>query len=83
MEYDNNFIGGSSKSLKGSWSRKKRVAILGTITDLVSWGYIIHKQAGELICKIGVEVLITIGMPCTDHGRPSGEMLPEFRGPCL
>lgn len=40
---------------------KKSVAIIGTITDLGSWGYTIHEQAGELINKIGVDVLITIG----------------------
>ncbi|MGE8205250.1 Mur ligase family protein [Heyndrickxia sp. NPDC080065] len=44
---------------------KKRVAILGTITDLGSWGYIIHEQAGEIICQNGVDVLITIG----EHAR--------------
>ncbi|WP_186670335.1 UDP-N-acetylmuramoyl-tripeptide--D-alanyl-D-alanine ligase [Sporosarcina sp. BP05] len=44
---------------------KKRVAILGTITDLGSWGFIIHEQAGELISQIGVDVLITIG----EHAR--------------
>ncbi|MHA6260168.1 Mur ligase family protein [Sporosarcina sp. CAU 1771] len=43
-------------------SGKKRVAIIGTITDLGSWGNIIHKEAGDLICEIGVDVLITIGM---------------------
>ena len=54
---------------------KKRVAILGTITDLGSWGYIIHEQAGELICQIGVDVLITIGDACTimaDHAVKCG-----------
>ena len=40
---------------------KKRVAILGTITDLGSWGYVIHEKAGEIISEIGVDVLITIG----------------------
>lgn len=30
-----------------------------------SWGYIIHEQAGELIQRIGVDVLITIG----EHAR--------------
>ena len=40
---------------------KKSVAIIGTITDLGSWGYTIHEQAGELIHKIGVDVLITVG----------------------
>lgn len=51
--------------LKELGQGKKRVAILGTITDLGSWGYIIHELAGELICQIGVDVLITIG----EHAR--------------
>ncbi|WP_397538258.1 Mur ligase family protein [Rummeliibacillus pycnus] len=40
---------------------KKKVAVIGTITDLGSSGYKIHEQAGELIHDIGVDVLITIG----------------------
>jgi len=44
---------------------KKKIAVIGTITDLGSWGYIIHEQAGELIQRIGVDVLITIG----EHAR--------------
>lgn len=40
---------------------KQKIAIIGTITDLGSWGYIIHEQAGELITRHGVDVLITIG----------------------
>lgn len=44
---------------------KKKIAIIGTITDLGSWGYTIHEQAGELINRIGVDVLITIG----EHAR--------------
>lgn len=44
---------------------KKKIAIIGTITDLGSWGYIIHEQAGECIQRIGVDVLITIG----EHAR--------------
>ncbi|WP_342599951.1 UDP-N-acetylmuramoyl-tripeptide--D-alanyl-D-alanine ligase [Psychrobacillus sp. FSL H8-0483] len=40
---------------------KKKIAIIGTITDLGSWGYVIHEQAGELVYQIGVDVLITIG----------------------
>lgn len=40
---------------------KKKVAIIGSMTDLGSSGYKIHKQAGELIHEIGVDVLITIG----------------------
>ena len=53
------------KVLKEVGQGKKKVAILGTITDLGSWGYIIHEQAGELIYQIGVDVLITIG----EHAR--------------
>lgn len=49
------------KVLNDLGKEKKRIAILGTLTDLGSWGYIIHKQAGEIICQIGVDVLITIG----------------------
>ncbi|MBS4206955.1 UDP-N-acetylmuramoyl-tripeptide--D-alanyl-D-alanine ligase [Bacillus sp. FJAT-50079] len=41
---------------------KKKIAILGTLTDLGSWGYVIHEKAGEIIHRIGVDVLITIGM---------------------
>ncbi|KXH79763.1 UDP-N-acetylmuramoyl-tripeptide--D-alanyl-D-alanine ligase [Sporosarcina sp. HYO08] len=44
---------------------KRKIAIIGTITDLGSWGYIIHEQAGELITRHGVDVLITIG----EHAR--------------
>lgn len=40
---------------------KKKIAIIGTITDLGSWGYVVHEQAGELVYRIGADVLITIG----------------------
>ncbi|EKN70694.1 UDP-N-acetylmuramoyl-tripeptide--D-alanyl-D-alanine ligase [Neobacillus bataviensis LMG 21833] len=40
---------------------KKKVAIVGTITDLGSWGYVIHEQAGEIISESDVDILITIG----------------------
>ncbi|CAH2714589.1 UDP-N-acetylmuramoyl-tripeptide--D-alanyl-D-alanine ligase [Neobacillus rhizosphaerae] len=53
------------KVLNELGKEKKRVAILGTITDLGSWGYVIHEQAGEIICEKGVDVLITIG----EHAR--------------
>jgi len=49
------------KVLNALGEGKKKIAIIGTITDLGSWGYIIHEQAGELISQIGVDVLITIG----------------------
>lgn len=49
------------KVLNALGEGKKKIAIIGTITDLGSWGYIIHEQAGDLIHRIGVDVLITIG----------------------
>ncbi|GIN83981.1 UDP-N-acetylmuramoyl-tripeptide--D-alanyl-D-alanine ligase [Heyndrickxia sporothermodurans] len=54
---------------------KKKVAILGTMTDLGSWGYVIHEQAGEIICQLGVDILITIGLHAkimADHAVKSG-----------
>ena len=51
--------------------RKKKVAILGTITDLGSWGYVIHEQAGEIISESDVDVLITIGF----HARIMADYL--------
>lgn len=55
--------------LKDVGKGKKTIAIIGTITDLGSWGYIVHKQAGVLIYEIGVDVLITIG----EHARIMAE----------
>lgn len=57
------------KVLNALGGDKKKVAVIGTITDLGSWGYIIHEQAGELIHRIGVDVLITIG----EHARIMAE----------
>ncbi|MGE7839897.1 Mur ligase family protein [Lysinibacillus sp. NPDC093712] len=53
------------KVLNSIGEGRKKIAVIGTITDLGSWGYIIHEQAGELINRIGVDVLITIG----EHAR--------------
>ncbi|MFF2755533.1 Mur ligase family protein [Psychrobacillus sp. NPDC058041] len=49
------------KVLNEIGKEKKKIAIIGTITDLGSWGYIIHEQAGELVQQIGADVLITVG----------------------
>ena len=40
---------------------KKRIAIIGTITDVGSWGIYIHKLAAEIVKAKGVDMLITIG----------------------
>ena len=40
---------------------KKKIAIIGTITDLGSWGYVIHERAGEIIADSKIDVLVTIG----------------------
>lgn len=49
--------------------RRKRVAIIGTITDIGSWGVFIHQQAGEIIFNEGVDILITVG----EHARIMGD----------
>ena len=54
---------------------KKRIAIIGTITDVGQWGTYIHKQAAEIIYKHDVDVLITIGMHAkiiADHIKDIG-----------
>ena len=54
---------------------KKRIAIIGTITDVGSWGTYIHQQAAEIIDKYGVDILITIGMHAkiiADHIKDIG-----------
>jgi len=40
---------------------KKRIAIIGTITDVGSWGTFIHKKAAEIVRDKGVDILITVG----------------------
>ena len=40
---------------------KKKIAIIGTITDLGSWGYVIHERAGNIIAESKIDVLVTIG----------------------
>lgn len=57
------------KVLNNIGRTKKRIAIVGTITDLGSWGYVIHERAGEIISRNGVDVLITIGF----HARIMAE----------
>lgn len=48
---------------------KKKIAILGGMTDLGAWGHVIHEKAGEMISRQDVDVLITIG----DLARIMGE----------
>ncbi|WOV89029.1 Mur ligase family protein [Sporosarcina oncorhynchi] len=49
------------KVLNAVGETKKKIAIIGTITDLGSWGFIIHKHAGKIIADNKVDVLITVG----------------------
>ncbi|KOP80849.1 UDP-N-acetylmuramoyl-tripeptide--D-alanyl-D-alanine ligase [Lysinibacillus sp. FJAT-14745] len=61
---------------------KKKVAVIGTITDLGSYGYIIHERAGELIVDIGVDVLITVGKHASimaDHVVALGMDVPVYK----
>ena len=57
------------KVLESVGKDKKKIAIIGTITDLGSWGYKIHEQAGEIISQHNVDMLITVG----EHARIIGE----------
>lgn len=54
--------------------KKKTIAIIGTITDLGSWGYIIHKEAGKIVYQQGVDVLITIGFHAKIIAEQAAEM---------
>ena len=61
--------------LKAIAKGKKTVAIIGTITDVGSWGTYIHEQAAKLIADHQVDVLITIGMHAkiiADHCKKIG-----------
>ncbi|MCJ8009853.1 Mur ligase family protein [Lederbergia wuyishanensis] len=54
---------------------RKKIAIIGTITDVGSWGYYIHQKAGEIVNNHDVDVLITIGMHAkiiADHAVKCG-----------
>lgn len=54
---------------------KKTIAVIGTITDVGSWGTYIHQQAAEIIYQNDVDILITIGMHAkviADHVKKIG-----------
>jgi UDP-N-acetylmuramoyl-tripeptide--D-alanyl-D-alanine ligase len=40
---------------------KKKLAVISSMTDLGTWSYVIHEQAGEMIAKTDIDVLITLG----------------------
>ena len=48
-------LGAALNVLNELAGQKKRIAIIGTITDVGSWGRIIHKQAAEIIMEKGVD----------------------------
>lgn len=54
--------------------KKRKVAVIGTVTDLGSWGYIIHELAGDIINEVGTDVLITIGK----HARIMADRVKEI-----
>lgn len=66
------------KVLKEIGKEKKKIAVIGTITDLGSWGYTIHEQAGEIIHHTGVDILITIGY----HAHIIGEQAKKLGMNC-
>ncbi|WP_339250119.1 UDP-N-acetylmuramoyl-tripeptide--D-alanyl-D-alanine ligase [Sporosarcina sp. FSL W8-0480] len=64
--------------LKNVGKDKRKIAIIGTITDLGSWGYIIHQRAGEIIAKSEVDCLITIGKHAKIMGETAGKLNPTI-----
>lgn len=40
---------------------RRRIAIIGTITDVGRWGRYVHKQAAELLAAAQVDVVVTVG----------------------
>lgn len=70
------------KVLKEVGLEKKKIAILGSITDLGSWGYIIHKEAANIVYQNEVDVLITIGFHAkiiADHAVELGFKSPVYK----
>ncbi|SDN62574.1 UDP-N-acetylmuramoyl-tripeptide--D-alanyl-D-alanine ligase [Psychrobacillus sp. OK028] len=70
------------KVLNEVGAEKKKIAIIGTITDLGSWGYIIHKEAGSIVYQNGVDLLITIGFHAkiiADHAVELGLKSPVYK----
>lgn len=57
---------------------KKRIAVIGTITDVGRWGMFIHQQAAELIHGEAVDILVTVG----EHAKMIAEHVTRlgFRG---
>ncbi|MCG7345201.1 UDP-N-acetylmuramoyl-tripeptide--D-alanyl-D-alanine ligase [Sporosarcina sp. ACRSL] len=49
------------KVLERIGENQKKIAVIGTITDLGSWGYTIHEMAGDIIAESNIHVLLTIG----------------------
>ncbi len=47
--------------LQAVGTEQKKIAVIGTITDLGSWGYTIHERAGDIIANSKIDVLLTIG----------------------
>lgn len=68
-------LGAALKVLEAIGTGKKKIAVIGTITDLGSWGYIIHEQAGKMLANSGIDVLITIG----EHARIMADVVKQSK----
>lgn len=53
---------------------RKRIAVIGTITDVGKWGRYIHEQAAQLLAQAQVDVVITVG----EHAKFIAEHLKEI-----
>ena len=68
-------LGAALNVLNELAGQKQRIAIIGTINDVGSWGKFIHEQAAEIIMEEGVDVLITVGEHAkimANHARELG-----------
>ncbi|MER2192208.1 MAG: UDP-N-acetylmuramoyl-tripeptide--D-alanyl-D-alanine ligase [Solibacillus sp.] len=53
---------------------RRRIAIIGTITDVGRWGRYVHEQAAELLDKAQVDVVVTVG----EHAKFIAEHLEKL-----
>jgi UDP-N-acetylmuramoyl-tripeptide--D-alanyl-D-alanine ligase len=61
------------KVLKDMSKTKKSIAVLGEINRLGDHTESYHKEVGEIIASIGVDVLITVGANALDIGKTAKE----------
>lgn len=61
------------KTLNGIANGRKRVALIGNIKALGDISIEIHRQVGEMIAEIGVDMLITVGSSAEEIARQASK----------